>query len=96
VPHVNFVAAFALEFLLSSDHNVVGLTLELLNAALLHYGALRATWRACVARCTALLCGQIFGFAVAAERPRRADAGVAAAVARQSAHWRRAACVDAL
>jgi hypothetical protein len=64
VPHINFVAAFALEFLLSNDHNVVGLTLELLNAALLHYGALRATWRACVARCTALLCGQIFGFAI--------------------------------
>jgi hypothetical protein len=59
-PHINFVAAFALEFLFSNDHNVVGLTLELLQAALTHYGGLRATWHACVARCVEGLAAQAF------------------------------------
>jgi hypothetical protein len=63
-PHVNFVAAFVLEFLLCSDHNVVALTLELLHVALGCYGGLHATWHACVSRCAALLCAQMFTFAV--------------------------------
>lgn len=76
--HINFVAAFALEFLFSDDHNVVGLTLELLHAALLHYGGLRATWRACVLLCVDGLSTQAFGHVP--EQPAALDAPLAASL----------------